>query len=34
MKKTLGKEALELEETFWKGLKKALKEKPARTCRK
>jgi hypothetical protein len=34
VKKTLDKEALRREKMLWKSIKKALKVRPARTCRK
>ena len=34
MKKILSKEALEKEASFWTTMKKALKESPAKECRK
>lgn len=34
MKKPLTKEALRREAGFWNGIKRAIKEHPARVCRK
>jgi hypothetical protein len=34
MKKPLSKEASRREEAFWKGLKRLVKENPARLCQK